>query len=64
MKYEVDTSVPFPLAYLDWCKAKGIENFEETENHSLVMEFGKMYTDKGGKVNAFEIMIARGDKSL
>lgn len=64
MKYEVDISVPFPLAYLDWCKSKGIENFEETENHSLVMEFGKIYTDKGGKVNVFEIMIARGDESL
>ena len=56
----IDISVPFPLAYLDWCKSKGIKSLKDTENNALIMEFGKLYKQKGGKIEAYEILIARG----
>lgn len=59
-KYEVLTSVPFSLAYLDWCKTqKGIREFEDTGNHLLVMEFWKIYCESGGKVEPWEISAAK-----
>ncbi len=27
----IDISMPFPLAYLDWCKEKGIKTLKDTE---------------------------------
>ena len=58
----IDISVPFPLAYLDWCKSKGIKSLKDTEDNALIMEFGKLYKQKGGKIEVYEILIARGDK--
>lgn len=61
---DIDTSVPFPLAYLDWCKSKGIKSLKDTEDNALIMEFGRLYSQKGGKIEAYEILIARGDKII
>lgn len=59
--YKIDTAVPFPLAYLDWCKNKKITDFEKTKSHMLVMKFWKIYIEAGGHVEPWELTIAKGE---
>ncbi len=60
--YVVNKNVPFPLAYLDWCKTtKRIKTLKETENHTMVMEFWQIYSKTGGCIEPWEIVIAKGE---
>ena len=58
---EPDIETPFPLAYLDWCKEKGIKSVKETENISLIRQYYKeVWSQNGKEVSGIEYAIARG----
>lgn len=60
----IDISIPFPLAYLDWCKdTKGATSLAETERRDWIMEFGRLYSNGGGSVNGLDIARALGKPS-
>lgn len=53
--------LPFPLAYLDWCKKKGVKTVKETENIKMVHQFYiEVWEPQGKEVNGLEYAIARG----
>ena len=57
----IDTSMPFPLAYLDWAKEiKGATSLKDTERHDWVMEFGSLFNQAGGKITGLDIAMAKG----
>lgn len=56
-----NNSIPFPLAYLDWCKkVKKAKTVKETENRLWIKEF--YYSDdwKEKPVNGIDYAIALG----
>lgn len=60
---KLDENTPFIFAYIDWCKKeKNIDTLAATENHALVMEFWKLYSELGGDADFWEIAVARGDR--
>lgn len=57
----IDTSLPFALAYIDWCKAvKEATSLEATQRRDWAYEFGKLYSDAGGNVTGLDLAIALG----
>lgn len=50
---------PFNLAYLDWCKKRGITKIEDTFDRALIAEFHRTEW-KGKEVNGIELAIAMG----
>ena len=58
---KIDINNPFPLAYLDWAKeVKGAKSLADTERHDWVMEFGKLFSQAGGKVSGLDLAMAKG----
>lgn len=56
-----NSELPFPLAYLDWCKARGIKTLKDTENKELVdLFYYEVWEPQGKRVNGIEYGIARG----
>lgn len=53
--------LPFPLAYLDWCRAKGIKTLKDTENKKLVdLFYYEVWEPQGKTVNGMEYAMAMG----
>lgn len=56
-----NNDMPFPLAYLDWCKtAKGAKTMKETENRSWIAEFYSSPSWNCQPINGIDYAIAMG----
>lgn len=56
-----NSDLPFPLAYLDWCRSRGIKTLKDTEDKKLVdLFYYEVWKPQGKEVNGVEYAIARG----